>query len=67
MMKDMSTFSREPVSVSTAITAALVATVNLLGLLLEWSAETIASLNLAVGAWVVAVAVVVRRRVTPTE
>jgi hypothetical protein len=60
-----SLLSTEPVTVASAVTAALVATVNVLGLLLDWSAELIAALNLMLGAWVIAVAVVVRARVTP--
>lgn len=63
----MSLAAREPVALSSAVTAALVATVNLLGLLFDWSGEVLAALNGAIGLWVVVVSVAVRRKVTPTD
>jgi len=59
--------ANEPVSMYAAITAAVTATVNLLGLLFSWSGDLIASLNLCLIAWVGVGAYVVRGRVTPTK
>lgn len=57
----------EPVSLTQAISAALLATVNVLALLFGWSAETTAALNLAVGAWVAVAGFWLRSQVTPTR
>lgn len=57
----------EPVTTASAITTALVATVNVLALILDWDTTLVAGLNLAIGAWVIAVAFVVRGRVTPND
>lgn len=63
----MAVAAASPVSASAAITAALIATLNVLSIVFGWSAEVTAALNLAIGAWVLAVALVVKPHVTPTS
>ncbi len=55
----------EPVSITTALTAAIVATINVLGLLLDWSADLIAGLNIAAAAWIGVLGFWIRSKVTP--
>lgn len=55
----------EPVSLYAAVTGAVIATVNLLGLIFNWSADLIASLNLCLIAWVGVGAFIVRSLVSP--
>lgn len=62
-MPDMTT--DEPVQLSGLINAALLATINLLGLILNWDVAVVAGLNLVVGAWVLVAMRLVRARVTP--
>ena len=59
------TLSTEPVSITTAITAAIIATINVLGILLDWPADTIAALNIAAAAWVGVLGYWLRLKVTP--
>lgn len=61
------TNTNEPVSLTTAITAALVATVNVLAIVFDWSTDVTAALNLAIGAWVAVVGFWLRANVTPTR
>jgi len=55
----------EPVTSGGVLNAAILATVNVLALVLDWEASIVAAVNLAVGAWVVAIAFFVRSKVTP--
>jgi hypothetical protein len=55
----------EPVRITTAATAALVATVNVLGMVLGWSGDLIAGLNVVAAAWVGLLGVWIRSKVTP--
>ena len=57
----------EPVSITTALTAAVVATINVLGLLLDWSADLIAGLNIAAAAWVGVLGFWLRMKVSPAQ
>lgn len=57
----------EPVTLSAAITAALLATVNLLAYLLDWSDTATQLVNICVAAWVLVASMVVRQMVTPTS
>jgi type II secretory pathway component PulK len=59
--------NNEPVALIAVITTAIVATVNFLGLALDWSAEIVAGLNLVIGGWVAVAGYFVRSRVTPTQ
>jgi len=59
--------SKEPVALVAAITTALVATVNFLGISLDWSSEIIAGLNLVIGGWIAVVGYFVRSKVTPSS
>ncbi len=59
--------NHEPVALVAAITTALVATANLLGIIFGWSGEVIAGLNLVIGGWVAVAGYFVRAKVTPTE
>ena len=59
------TLGSEPVRIGTAFTAALVATVNVLGMTLNWSGDLIAGLNVAGAAWVGLLGVWLRSKVTP--
>tara|TARA_R110000772_G_scaffold252464_1_gene367867 strand:- start:1957 stop:2181 length:225 start_codon:yes stop_codon:yes gene_type:complete len=56
----------EPVRFATALTAAIIATINVLGLIFNWSADLIAGQNIAASAWVGLLGVWLRSRVTPT-
>ena len=58
---------QEPVAIIAAVTTALVATLNLLGIIFDWSAEVIAGLNLVVGGWVAVAGYFVRAKVTPNK
>ncbi len=55
----------EPVRIGTAFTAALVATVNVVGMTLGWSGDLIAGLNVAAAGWVGLLGVWLRSKVTP--
>lgn len=55
----------EPVTLAGAVTAAGTATVNVLALVLGWDGTVVAGINIAIGAWVGAIALVVRGKVTP--
>ncbi len=57
----------EPVSITTALTAAIVATINVLGILLDWSADLIAGLNIAAAAWVGVLGFWLRMKVSPAQ
>ena len=59
--------NKEPVALVAAITTALVATANFLGIALDWSSDVIAGLNLVIGGWVAVAGYFVRSKVTPTE
>jgi len=55
----------EPVAIAGAITAALIATVALLGWVLSWEPELVALIDAMLAAWVLVVAKFVRARVSP--
>jgi fatty acid desaturase len=55
----------EPVTSGAVLSAAVIATVNVLAIVFNWSSDTVSAVNLAVGAWVVAVAFFIRSKVTP--
>ncbi|MCJ7725399.1 MAG: hypothetical protein MUP76_03310 [Acidimicrobiia bacterium] len=55
----------EPVTLAGAVTAAGTATVNVLALVLGWDGTIVAALNICIAAWVGAISLVVRDRVTP--
>jgi len=57
----------EPVSITTALTAAVVATINVLGLLLDWSSDLIAGLNVVAAAWVGVLGFWLRMKVSPAQ
>lgn len=59
------TLESEPVRITTALTAAVVATINVLGLALDWPGSLIAGLNVAASAWVGLLGVWLRSKVTP--
>ena len=59
------TLTTEPVALTTALTAAVVATINVLGILLDWSADLIAGLNIAAAAWIGVLGFYLRAKVTP--
>ena len=61
------TLQCEPVRIGTASTAALVATINLLGITLGWSGDFIAALNVAAAGWVGLLGVWLRSKVTPVS
>ena len=64
MDKDIS--HDEPVALVSSLTAAVVAPVNIVGLVAGWDAELIAGINIAAAAWVGVAGFWVRSRVTPT-
>ena len=43
----------------TAVTAALIATVNVLALLFDWNPDVVAAINIMIGAWVGVLALVI--------
>jgi len=55
----------EPARLVALLTAAAAATVNLLGLLFDWSGDVIAGVNLAIAAWILVGGEIVRSKVTP--
>ena len=57
----------EPVSITTALTAAVVATINVVGILIDWPADTIAGLNIAAAAWIGVLGFWIRSKVTPVK
>lgn len=59
------TLRTEPATLVTALSAAIVATINVLGLIFNWSADLIASLNIAAAAWVAVAGFWIRSMVTP--
>ena len=58
---------QEPVRITTAATAAVIATINVFGIVFEWSGDTIAALNIAGAAWVGVGGAWLRSKVTPTQ
>ena len=64
-MNTKSSVTNEPVSIGTALTAAVVATINLLGIVLSWSGDVVAALNIAAAAWVGLLGFYLRSKVTP--
>ena len=61
------TLENEPAALTTAITAAVVATINVLGIIFGWSAELLAGLNIAAAAWVAVLGFLIRRMVKPVS
>lgn len=59
--------TNEPAALTTAITAAVVATINVLGLVFGWSADLLAGLNIAAGAWVAVLGLWIRSKVVPVK
>lgn len=59
------TLATEPVTLPQAVSAALIATINVLSIVLDWSNDFTAALNLMAAAWVMVVAVWSRSKVTP--
>ncbi len=57
----------EPVTLVAAVTAAALATVNLVGLLASWDEATLAAVNLVVAAWIGVIGAWVRQKVTPNS
>lgn len=51
----------------TAVTGALVATINVLALILDWSLDLTAGLNIAASAWVMVLSYLVRVKTVDTE
>lgn len=62
---EQTSLSKEPVRLTTAATAAAVATINVLAVMLDWSGELVAGFNVAVAAWVGVLGVWIRSKVTP--
>ena len=59
--------TQEPVRITTAATAAVIATINVFGIVFEWPGDTIAALNIAGAAWVGVGGAWLRSKVTPTQ
>lgn len=59
--------TNEPVTVAGAINAAILATTAVLALVLSWDASVVAAVNIALSAWIIVIALVVRSVVTPTK
>lgn len=55
----------EPSRIITLITGAVSATVGLLALLLNWSADLVATLGIVTGAWIAVAGEIIRSKVTP--
>lgn len=55
----------EPATVTTALTAAVVGTLNVLAILLEWSTDLTAALNIAAAAWIAVLGFWIRSKVSP--
>jgi len=55
-----------PVTLPSAITAAVIATINVLALIFTWDVAVVAGLNLAASAWIIVLAFFIRTKVTPT-
>lgn len=55
----------EPARIVALLTAAMIATINVLALVLSWSSDLTAGLNLAMTAWVALAGEYVRSKVTP--
>ncbi len=65
-MSNKPTLKTEPATITTALSAAVVATINVLAILLDWSTDLTAALNIAAAAWVAMLGFWIRSRVTPT-
>ena len=57
--------SEEPARLVAIVTAAVLATVNLLALVFNWSADLTAAVNGVMAAWIVVAGELVRSKVTP--
>ena len=61
------TLTTEPATLTTAISAAVIATINVLGIILNWSPDLIAGLNIAAAAWVAVLGFWIRSKVVPVN
>ncbi|HUW02464.1 MAG TPA: hypothetical protein VMW08_08960 [Acidimicrobiales bacterium] len=59
------TLSTEPAALTTAITAAVIATINVLGIIFGWTEAVLGGLNIAAAAWVGVLGFWIRGKVTP--
>ena len=55
----------EPAALTTAISAAVIATINVLGIIFGWSEAVLGGLNIAAAAWVAVLGFWIRSKVTP--
>jgi hypothetical protein len=59
--------SDEPAALTNAISAAVIATVNVIGFVMGWSSETIVGLNVAAAAWIGVLGFWIRAQVVPLK
>lgn len=55
----------EPVTITQALNAALIATFNVIAIVASIDATTAAAVNIALGAWVLVIGFFLRQKVTP--
>ena len=66
-MPNTPNITNEPAALTTAVTAAVVATINVLGIVFNWSADLLAALNIAAAAWVAVLGFWIRSKVVPVQ
>jgi hypothetical protein len=65
-MDDMKpTLATEPATLTTAISAAIIATINVIGIIANWTPDLIAGLNIAAAGWVAVLGFWIRSKVKP--
>lgn len=63
MTDDLTRLESEPVALPTVLTGALTATVNVIAIVADISGEVVATVNIAIGAWVGVLAFIMRSKV----
>jgi len=58
-------YDTEPVALTSVLTAAVVATINVLAIIFNWSTDITGGLNIAAAAWVAVAGWLVRAKVSP--
>ena len=58
---------REPVTFTSLLTAAVIATLNVMAIIFDWDDTILAAMNIAAAGWIAVVGYYVRSRVTPVR
>jgi hypothetical protein len=57
----------EPAALTTALSAAVIATINVIGMVMAWSNDVVAAVNIAAAGWIVVLGFWIRSKVVPVR